>query len=184
MALDRKPDNREKKPKNNLWVTLIITAAVILVISLVYNGILHSLQKEVDYNHFLTAMNGKDLKEVELQYDRIVYTLKSEEKKSPTPIYYTGLPSGGDVMKLADELASNKVTVKQVIVEDNSTIIMILFYTIMFGLSFLLISRMTKRRGGGMMGEVGASKAKLYMEKQTGVTFKDVAGQDEAKESL
>ena len=58
MASDRKPDNREKKPKNNLWVTLIITAAVILIISLVYNSILHSLQTEVDYNHFQEQMSN------------------------------------------------------------------------------------------------------------------------------
>ena len=186
MASNRKPDNREKKPKNNLWITLIITAAVILIISLVYNGIMNSLQTEVDFNDFLKQMEEGKLHEVELQYDRIVYMTVDDKDKPATQqkIYYTGLPSGGDSLELAKELAAKNVTVKQVIVEDNSTIIMILFYAVMFGLSFLLISRMTKRMGGGMMGEVGASKAKLYMEKQTGVTFKDVAGQDEAKESL
>nr|MBQ8245455.1 ATP-dependent zinc metalloprotease FtsH [Oscillospiraceae bacterium] len=184
---DRKPDNRDKKPKGNLWITLIITAAVILVISLIYNQVLHSLQTESDYNHFLDAMENNNLAEVELQYDRIVYMTREDKEKDPSQqvVYYTGLPSGGDAMALAEKLDAMDVKVKQVIVEDNSTIIMVLFYAVMFGLSFLLISRMTKRMGsGGFMGDVGSSKAKLYMEKQTGVTFKDVAGQDEAKESL
>ena len=70
------------------------------------------------------------------------------------------------------------------IVEDNSTIMMILYYIIMFGIIFGFIMLISKKMGGGMMGSMGASKAKVYMEKQTGITFKDVAGQDEAKESL
>ena len=180
MEPERKPDNRNKKPKNNIWITLIITAAVILVISLIYNRVLNSLYKEKTYSDFLKAKEEQRISEVELRFDRIIYVVKGDEKT----YYYTGLPSGGDVMALAAELDSEGVKVKQEIVEDNSTIIMILFYAVMFGLSFLLISRMTKRMGGGMMGDVGSSKAKLYMEKQTGVTFKDVAGQDEAKESL
>ena len=69
--------------------------------------------------------------------------------------------------------------------EDNSTIMMILYYAGMGLLIFGMMSMVTKRMGGeGMMGGLGKSKAKVYMEKSTGVTFKDVAGQDEAKESL
>ena len=183
---DHKPNNGDKKPKGNLWITLIITAAVILVISLIYNQVLHSLYTESTYSHFLEAMRSDNLSEVEFSIDRIVYMTREDAQKDPSDqvVYYTGLPTGGDVMALAEKLDSQGVKVKQPIVEDNSTIIMVLFYAVMFGLSFLLISRMTKRMGGGMMGDVGASKAKLYMEKQTGVTFKDVAGQDEAKESL
>ena len=183
---DHKPNNGDKKPKGNLWITLIITAAVILVISLIYNQVLHSLYTESTYSHFLEAMRSDNLSEVEFSIDRIVYMTREDAQKDPSDqvVYYTGLPTGGDVMALAEKLDSQGVKVKQPIVEDNSTIIMVLFYAVMFGLSFLLISRMTKRMSGGMMGDVGASKAKLYMEKQTGVTFKDVAGQDEAKESL
>ena len=190
---DRKPDNRDKKPKGNLWVTLIISAAVILVISLIYNRVLNSLYKEESFSHFQQLMDENKLAEVELRHDRIIYMTREDAKKpvKDQTYYYTGLPSGGDALKLAQDLyalekpeGGEKVKVRQEIVEDNSTIIMILFYAVMFGLSFLLISRMTKRMGGGMMGDVGSSKAKLYMEKKTGVTFKDVAGQDEAKESL
>ena len=73
------------------------------------------------------------------------------------------------------------------IVEDNSGIMMILSYALMIGGMFLITNMFAKRMGGGeggMMGGFGKSKAKVYMEKQTGVTFRDVAGQDEAKESL
>ena len=106
MASNRKPDNRDKKPKNNLWVTLIITAAVILIISLVYNSIMHSLQTEVDFNAFLDEMAKGNLHEVELQHDRIVYMTKEDKDKPATQqkIYYTGLPSGGDSMELAGQL--------------------------------------------------------------------------------
>ena len=151
MEPERKPDNRNKKPKGNIWVTLIITAAVILVISLIYNRVLDSLYKEKTYSDFLKAKEEQKISEVELRFDRIIYMVKGDDKT----YYYTGLPSGGDVMALAAELDSEGVKVKQEIVEDNSTIIMILFYAVMFGLSFLLISRMTKRMGGGMMGEIG-----------------------------
>ena len=89
------------------------------------------------------------------------------------------------MMALASELAQSGVKVNQVIVEDNSGIMMILSYAIMIGGMFLIMNMLTRRMGGdGMMGGFGKTKAKVYMEKQTGVTFKDVAGQDEAKESL
>ena len=88
-------------------------------------------------------------------------------------------------MALADALADAGVDVKEIIVEDNSMIMMVLSYALMIGGMFLLMNMITRRMGGdGMMGGFGKSKAKVYMEKQTGITFKDVAGQDEAKESL
>ena len=98
---------------------------------------------------------------------------------------YTGLPGGGDLIALSEELDAMGVKVDKKIVEDNSLIMMILSYALMIGGLFLVMNLLTKRMGGdGMMGGFGKSKAKVYMEKQTGVTFKDVAGQDEAKESL
>ena len=97
----------------------------------------------------------------------------------------TGLPGGGDLIALSEELDAMGVKVDKKIVEDNSLIMMILSYALMIGGLFLVMNLLTKRMGGdGMMGGFGKSKAKVYMEKQTGVTFKDVAGQDEAKESL
>ena len=175
-----------KKPKLNIWVTLLIAVAIVLVISMVYNAIVNSQFKETTYDEFLAEKAAGNLAEVEIDYDRIVYLTKAEAEKDPSQqqAYYTGLPAG-NVMELAEELAADGVTVKQIIVEDNSTIMMVLYYALMIGVIVLMMRMITKRlSGAGAMGGFGQSKAKMYMEKQTGVTFKDVAGQDEAKESL
>jgi len=160
---------------------------IVLLISAVYNAVVDSQYKETTYDEFLKQMEAGNIKEVELQYDRIVYLTKDEADKDGTmqQACYTGLPSGGDAMALADKLAAQGVKVQQLIVEDNSTIMMILYYGLMIGFVFLMMRMITKRiSGDGVMGGFGQSKAKVYMEKQTGITFQDVAGQDEAKESL
>ena len=131
-------------------------------------------------------MDKGNLSEVEIQADRIVYMTKEEAAKDPSQqrACFTGLPSG-NILELADELVKDGVKVNRIITEDKSMIMMILYYVIMFVLIFGMMRLVTKRLSGdGMMGGFGASKAKVYMEKQTGITFKDVAGQDEAKESL
>ncbi len=181
------PNKDDKKPKGSVWSVLLISVVVILLVSLAYNAIVDSLYKETTFSDFADAMEAGNLHEVQLRFDRIIYLTKEEAAKPATQqqACYTGLPTGGDALALAEKLDAMGVTVSQVIVEDNSTIIMILTYAAMFGLTFFLFNRISKRIGGdGMMGSIGASKAKMYMEKQTGVTFKDVAGQDEAKESL
>ena len=189
--MDPKKNENEKEPNGkkpkSIWLALVITIAIVLVVSMAYNTLSRSQYKEVDYNEFATAMENGDLVEVELQYDRIVFLTRQEEEKpsAQRKACFTGLPQGGDMLALADKLTAQGVKVNQVIVEDNSTIIMILFYAGMFLVTFLLMRSVTKRMsGGGMMGGFGNSKAKMYMEKKTGVTFADVAGQDEAKESL
>ena len=176
----------ENKKPRNIWLTLIITVSIILLISWVYNAMVKSQYTETSYTDFLNAANNGELAEVELHYDRVYYLTKAEAEK-PARLQkpcFTGLPSG-NVMALAEELNAKGVQVTQVIVEDNSTIVMILMYVAMFAIIFGGMRMITKRMSGdGMMGGFGKSKAKVYMEKQTGVTFRDVAGQDEAKESL
>ncbi len=185
---NRKPSSGDsKRPKGSIWVALIVTVAIILVVSTVYNLIVKSQYTETTFSDFLHAMESDQLVEVELQYDRIIYMTKEEAAKpvSQQKAFYTGLPSGGDALALAQQLDEKGVSVYQLIVEDNSTIIMILFYVFFFAIVFFMMRTLTKRMSGeGVMGGFGHSKAKMYMEKQTGVTFKDVAGQDEAKESL
>ena len=179
--------NGPKKPKGNLWVTLASSLVIMLLISLAYNSILNSRYDETTFTDFLKAEQSGNLSEVEIKYDRIVYLTKEEAAKDAAEqkACYTGLPAGGDCMALAERLADQNVKVKGVIVEDNSLITMILSYVMMFGLAFLFMSLITRRMGGeGMMGGISKNKAKVYMEKKTGVTFQDVAGQDEAKESL
>ncbi len=175
-----------KKPKGNLWVTLMVSVAIILILSSAYNMVRNSKYTEQTFSDFLQTMRDGQLAEVEIQYDRIIYMTREEAAKDATQqqACYTGLPSG-NVMDLAERIEATGAKVTVPIVEDNSLIMMILSYVIMFGVVFLFMNMLTKRMSGdGMMGGMGKSKAKVYMEKQTGVTFKDVAGQDEAKESL
>ena len=180
---DNKPDS--KRPKGSIWVTLIISVAIILIISSVYNAIVSGQYQQTSYTDFLDAWEQGQLNEVELNYDRIIYMTKEEAAKpaNQQKACYTGLPNG-NILELANQLDAAGIKVNQVIVEDNSTIMLILYYVIMFALIFGGMTLLTKRMGAGGMGSFGQSNAKVYMEKQTGVTFKDVAGQDEAKESL
>ena len=180
-----KDQSPEKKPKGNIWITLLITVGIVLVIGVVFNMISNSQYEKTSYSDFRKEMAAGNLEKVEIHYDRIVYMTKTTAAKDAAEqkASFTGVRSG-DLMALANELEQMGVPVDMPIVEDNSLIITILTYAGMFGLIFLIMNRLSKKLGGdGMMG-MGASKAKVYMEKQTGVTFKDVAGQDEAKESL
>ena len=177
----------EKRPKLNLFGTLIITFVIVLLISMVWRAISDGQFTKTTLSDFLEAKNSGQLAEVQIQADRILYLTKEEAAKpaKEQKACFTGLPVGTDTYALAVELDGMGVTTDKEIVEDNSVIMMILYYGTMFLLIFFTMRMITKRLGGdGMMGGFGSSKAKVYMEKQTGVTFKDVAGQDEAKESL
>ncbi len=182
---NKKPDGGER-PKNSIVTALLITVVIVLLFSWLLNAVESSQYTQTRYDEFKQAMDAGQLAEVLIKSDRIVYLTKEEAAKDPSvqKACYTGLPSG-NVMELANELEAMGVKVDKEIVEDNSLIMMILSYVVMIGGLFLVMNMLTKRMGSdGMMGGFGKSKAKVYMEKQTGVTFKDVAGQDEAKESL
>ena len=192
MEENRKDPNPNKKPpegeksKASVGPAVIIALALVLLFSWVYNAISKSQYNEVTYTDFVIAKESQQIVEAEIHADRIIYLTKEEAAKDPSQqkANYTGLPYG-NFMELADELEDVGVKVNVPIKEDNSMIMMVLYYAIMFGLLFFFMRNLTKRMSGdGMMGGFGKSKAKVYMEKQTGVTFKDVAGQDEAKESL
>ena len=179
-----KPDDDKRKP--NRWLALVVAIGAVLLIGTIYNSITNSQYTQTTWTDFMDAKAADNLHEVEIQYDRVIYLTKEQAELPATQqkACYTGLPNG-DTMALYEELYDMGVTVNRTIVEDNSTIMMILYYAGMGLLIFGMMSMVTKRMGGeGMMGGLGKSKAKVYMEKSTGVTFKDVAGQDEAKESL
>ena len=185
------PNNGKKpggdRPKGSYFTPLMIALILVLLFSWIMNTVEKSQYTETTLSDFFAAKDAGQLAQVELRYDRIVYMTKDEAAKelSRQKACFTGIPSGGDLLALAEELNNAGVKVSNEIVEDNSVIMMVLSYAIMIGGMFLLMNLLTKRMGGdGMMGGFGKSKAKVYMEKQTGVTFKDVAGQDEAKESL
>ena len=181
----RKPDGN--RPKGSIGTALLVTLAIVLLVNWIYGSISKSQYTQTSFSDFLAAKDAGQLSEVEIQSDRIIYMTKEETGKPAAmqKACYTGLPGGGDLIALSEELDAMGVKVDKKIVEDNSLIMMILSYALMIGGLFLVMNLLTKRMGGdGMMGGFGKSKAKVYMEKQTGVTFKDVAGQDEAKESL
>ena len=185
----KKPEDN-KNPKNNLWVKLMIAVAAVFIISSIYNMINASQYNQTTWSDFRASMEAGEIVEAEIQYDRIIYLTREEAEKTASrqKACYTGLPTTYNQMELADALiAQGAEVVDRKIVEDNSGIMMILSYALMIGGMFFITNMFAKRMGGGeggMMGGFGKSKAKVYMEKQTGVTFKDVAGQDEAKESL
>ena len=181
----RKPGGN--RPKGSIGTALLITLAIVLLVNWIYGSISKSQYTQTSFSDFLAAKDAGQLSEVEIQSDRIIYMTKEEAGKPAAmqKACYTGLPGGGNLIALSEELDAMGVKVDKKIVEDNSLIMMILSYALMIGGLFLVMNLLTKRMGGdGMMGGFGKSKAKVYMEKQTGVTFKDVAGQDEAKESL
>ena len=182
---ENKPEG-DKQPRRGLGTALFATIVIVLLITLLFNSISGSMYTETTYSEFREYMLAGQLAEVEIHSDRVIYLTKEEAAKDANSqkACYAGLPYG-NYLVLADELVAMGVDVKNPIVRDNSWIITILLYAIMFGVIFFSMRSISKRMSGdGMMGNFGKSKAKVYMEKQTGVTFQDVAGQDEAKESL
>ena len=182
---EKKPGGPDR-PKNNFWTPLVIALALVLLFGWIYNMVSNSQYTETKFSDFCAAMEHDQLAEVQYRGDRVYYLTKDEAAKpaSEQRACYTGMPAG-DWLTISQELADRGVTVDKKIQEDNSVILMVLYYGITFAILFMFMRNLTKRMGGdGMMGGFGKSKAKMYMEKQTGVTFKDVAGQDEAKESL
>ena len=172
-----------KKPRGKMFTMLLIAVALSLLISGLYNAYNDSKYTETKYTDFLTEMESNNLAEVEIHADRIYYMTREEAAKpaEEQQACFTGLPAG-DHMALLERLHQLDVEGSEKIVEDNSFIMMILYYGLMIG-GLMLVMSLLSRRMGPAAG-MGESKAKVYMEKQTGVTFKDVAGQDEAKESL
>ncbi len=183
---DKNNPGQPQKPKGNPWGALLITLAIVLIVSMVFNNVRKNQYTQTTFTDFMTAYENDQLAEVEFHADRVIYMTKEEAAKDPKlqKACYTGLPFG-DVLSLAREMEAAGIKVDEKIVEDNSGIMTILLYAVMIGSTFLLMNMLSKRMAGGdMMGGMGKSKAKVYMEKETGITFRDVAGQDEAKESL
>ena len=100
-----KNDPKGKRPKVSIWVTLVITVAIILIISSVYNAIVNSQYTETTYSEFMDAWKNGQLQEVELHYDRVYYLTKDEAAKPARQqkACYTGLPNG-NILDLAERL--------------------------------------------------------------------------------
>ena len=161
----------DKKPRANLLAIFLISVAMVLGISVLADFISDSQYTKASYDEFLTAWEEGQLAEVQFQGDRILYLTKEEAEKDAKnqKACVTGLPSGGDTMALSAELKADGIKVDTKINDDNSYIWMILYYALLIGGMVLFMSFITKRMSGD--GGMGKSNAKVYMEKQTGVTM-------------
>ncbi len=185
--MDNQNRNNKDPNKNNKqgfsFVIIVTLLTAIMVFALYQFQSYGNEEKEITYNEFLKMVEERKVDSVEVRSDRIVITAKKEKGERVAKEYYTGV--------IRDDTLSNKlykagVEYKQQVPDTSSMIAMqIISYFLPVVLLVGMLVWMTRRmsKGGGIMG-VGKSNAKMYVEKQTGVTFKDVAGQDEAKESL
>ena len=188
---DNKPQNGDDGRQGRRIVFLMVAALIAtLLINSVYTSIANAYLSEIPYNEFQEYLDKDEIAELEFQSDRIVILTRDEAKKPAAQqrMYYTGIIPNYDNSELKAQLDKQGVIYNTEIVEQASPIVTfvvtwLLPVIIMYALFSLLMRGMTKRMGGGI-GGIGESKAKVYMEKSTGVTFADVAGQDEAKESL
>ena len=188
---DNKPQNGDDGRQGRRIAFLMVAALIAtLLINSLYTTIANAYLSEITYNEFQTYLDKDEIAELEFQSDRMVILTRDEAKKpsSQQRLYYTGYIPNVSNDDLKDRLDAQGVEYNTEIVEQASPIVTfvvtwLLPVIIMYALFSLLMRGMTKRMGGGI-GGIGESKAKVYMEKSTGITFADVAGQDEAKESL
>ena len=188
---DNKPQNGDDGRQGRRIIFLMVAALIAtLLINSLYTTIANAYLSEITYNEFQTYLDKDEIAELEFQSDRMVILTRDEAKKpsSQQRLYYTGYIPNVSNDDLKDRLDAQGVEYNTEIVEQASPIVTfvvtwLLPVIIMYALLSLLMRSLSKKMGGGI-GGIGESKAKVYMEKSTGVTFADVAGQNEAKESL
>ena len=183
-------NKNDKKPKNMNTIIIILIAGVIsfIAITMLNSMIKDATYKEITYSEFLQMIDEDKVSEVKFDSDRILIQPSDSQKDSNgfSYTYYTGYIKDKDI---TDKLDDKGVTYSGYIPDQSSSIIdFLLIYVLPILFIYLMFTFVSRRlsKGGGMMGGMGVGKntAKVYVQKQTGVTFKDVAGQDEAKESL
>jgi len=183
-------DNNDNKHKNNTpnRMFIIITLAAALLIwymgTMVRNQIEESTKIEISYDKFMDMLDKNEVAKVESQADRIVITPRTQPNTPLEITYYTGHLFDP---YLVDKLDKANVEYNGQVVDNRTTIFdtviqLVLPFVLIYVVMYFLFKAISKN-SGGMMG-VGKSNAKVYVEKKTGVSFKDVAGQEEAKESL
>ncbi|MCI9380612.1 MAG: ATP-dependent zinc metalloprotease FtsH [Dorea sp.] len=178
---NRNPNNRNNKQGFSFIILVTFITSIMVLALFQFQGA--GSDNEISYDEFLEMVDDGKVDEVVVQSNRIVITEKKEKNQKIAKEYYTGVIRDDS---LAERLEKADVKFSQQIPDTTSAIIAQTLFSlvpvvILVGLFVWMTRKMTK--GGGMMG-IGKSNAKMYVEKQTGVTFKDVAGQDEAKESL
>ena len=194
-------NNNNRKPRQPIMLFVLFALIAMFITSLLYSSAGSSTTEAITYTKFLKLVEEDQVKSVVFDGDQINIKLtkdasyKSKSQKSQlqaqlykestgqdlTMTYYTAYIADEDLLPL---LKAHNVEIDGEIADSTAVIIYnVLSFVIPIVLLWILMSFLMKRMGGGAMG-VGKSNAKVYVEKSTGVTFKDVAGQDEAKESL
>ena len=182
-------NNGDKKNNHNGQMILsfiMVTLVALFFISFFASRFSQMSSKETTYSDFLKQLEHNNIKTVEFGNYEIDYTLV-EDKAAYKITYYTGMVNDPDLIKTLKESKTsegNPIEISATVPDNTSTwLLNILSFVIPLVILWILFGMLMKKMGGGAMG-VGKTTAKVYVEKTTGVTFKDVAGQDEAKESL
>lgn len=182
--------NKQKKPL--YWYYIVILVVLLLVNMIIGPMFANNHIKEVTYSDFLDSIEEKQIQDVEVHDTEIYYTVKGDEET----VYQTGAMQDAQLVDRLDEAGANftKVQTEEMNPLLSYLITLFLPLLIFWGLGSFLFRRMQKKMGkdamsfgggGGFgLGGLGKSNAKVYVPAQGGKTFKDVAGQDEAKEAL
>lgn len=170
-----------KLPKNQFMVMLIAAIITLTVVTMMKNVMVNERQKEVSYSQFIEEVMEGEVDSVIIKNSQIdIHYKETSEKFNPVFQYYT-VPVERDY-KLADRLIEHGVEMQREKQDSSILLESLLSFLLPFICIVIFMNLMMKKMGGG--GIMGKSNAKVYMQKETGVTFEDVAGQDEAKESL
>ena len=179
---------RNNRGGQGIMAFILLTLVALFVYALISNSISHASTQEKSYSDFIKQLDKGNVKSVEFDSYEIDYKLVDDGHKDYDITYYTGRVADDELvptLKKAKTSEGKSIEIKAAI-PDNTTTWMfnILSFIVPLILLWVLLAFVSKKMGGSMGMGVGKSTAKVYVEKSTGVNFKDVAGQDEAKESL
>lgn len=179
---------RNNRGGQGIMAFILLTLVALFVYALISNSISHASTQEKSYSDFIKQLDKGNVKSVEFDSYEIDYKLVDDGHKNYDITYYTGRVADDELvptLKKAKTSDGKSIEIKAAIPDNTSTwIFNILSFIVPLILLWVLLAFVSKKMGGSMGMGVGKSTAKVYVEKSTGVTFKDVAGQDEAKESL
>ena len=185
--MDENNRNNKKQPpkKSQTWIILLVAAVITIIGMTVMSSLMDkATTKEIDYNKFISMLENNEVKKLVFKSNGKIVITPIEEDNALIQITYwtTQLQDPQIVRDLINNYPS--VDFRGDLTDTGTSILSYLLpFILIYGVMFFFIRKMTKGAGGGVMG-VGKSNAKVYVEKETGITFRDVAGQDEAKESL
>lgn len=179
---------RNNRGGQGIMAFILLTLVALFVYALISNSISHASTQEKSYSDFIKQLDKGNVKSVEFDSYEIDYKLVDDGHKNYDITYYTGRVADDELvptLKKAKTSEGKSIEIKAAIPDNTSTwIFNILSFIVPLILLWVLLAFVSKKMGGSMGMGVGKSTAKVYVEKSTAVTFKDVAGQDEAKESL